>query len=135
MSEDNRSIDSTTKSYAWGGITTTSHLGSFTTTTVDPGSEYVIGDTTLVYYNYTYYNQNAIKESYITYDKMLAEEGHLVSEDKEVLNKMLESKDQDTVKLAVELIKNKTKWLGCYLEALWVIKNPGLQQQILSLYN
>lgn len=98
--------------------------------------EYVIGDVTLSYnFHGSYYGNKAPEYKYITYSAMLAEEGHLIEEDKTTINKMLESKDEETVKFAVELVKNKTKWLGCYMESVWVIKNYHLQSQILDLYN
>jgi len=110
--------------------------GQATTVPTPTALVYEIGSSVIYYYTDYYYpidsEQKVMRDN--TYKQMLEDEGHLVDQDKTTINKMLESTDMDTVKLAVEIVKNKTKFLGCYLESLWVIKSIYLQQQILELY-
>lgn len=97
-------------------------------------NEYTINGITYSY-NYSgqqYHYSNAYINN-IAYKELVDSEKHLV-DNIDSINKMLESTDTNTVLLAVGIVKEKTKWLGLYLEAHWILKNDYIKSIILEQF-
>lgn len=113
----------------FGTITTS------TTYTSPPAETYTFNGNTYYYYASQFVGADNImvsKERHLIYRDMYYSEKHLITHDFKELNRMLESPDIDTVKLAIEIIKGTTKFLRAYLEVLWVHRSSYLQDIIIQ---